>query len=136
MEWTELVEKAKESGVGKTVLPDGNYKLKVEGTKYRDSSGNPQLIVEYSVVGGPYNGDKVTDFLTFSEKAAGIAIEKITSAGAGPDFFAELQTVSGRTVNQIGVDLIAGRLFPSGKVFEVAAKEKGGRNNFYIRSAV
>jgi hypothetical protein len=137
MEWGSLVEKAKEGGFTSTLLPENEYTVAASVNKIRKSGQDPQLLVDFTVLEGAFAGDVVTDFLTFSDKAGGIAMQKVESAGGDDAFMQQFVANYGTKVTEAGVKYIADVLF-DGKTFRIkATASKDGKNqNYFIQEVI
>lgn len=63
-------------------LPPGSYVCVIDDTETGFAkTGTPQLRVQFKVVLGDYKGRVISDFLYFTQAAAGIVLSKIKAAG-------------------------------------------------------
>lgn len=63
-------------------LPDGTYVAMIEKTEVGTAStGTPQLRCQFRVIAGDYKNRVISDWLYFSQKAAGVVLGKIQATG-------------------------------------------------------
>lgn len=66
-------------------LPPGSYICVIDDTETGVAkTGTPNLRVQFKVVVGEHKGRVISDFLYFTQAAAGVVLSKITAAGVEP----------------------------------------------------
>lgn len=66
-------------------LPIGSYVCVIDDCETGNAkTGTPQLRVQFKVVLGDYKGRVISDWVYFTQAAAGVVLTKITAAGVDP----------------------------------------------------
>lgn len=62
-------------------LPDGTYLAMIEKTEVGESNGHPTLRCQFRIVAGDHKNRVISDWLHFTQKAAGVVLGKISVTG-------------------------------------------------------
>lgn len=65
-------------------IPEGTYLGMIEKTEVGESNNHPTLRCQFRIVTGDYKDRVISDWLHFTQNAAGVVLSKITAAGVEP----------------------------------------------------